>query len=226
MSSGSSNPVRLEAMRSEIEALRASAEHLLFAFDRVMSFGLVFIVGAIGLAFTADEPLIIPFTPFIMAIILVYLIAMNTEGLNRAGHKRCLEEYVNVKDEIGSVYVEESHVAPTRQGRYWFGRVSVAMIQLMLGLLLLVLFMVGFVIVQREASSWWLVLYTVGIVYALIALGAGMSELSTAYQRGYEAAKAGVERSLATQGGQLRTPGDRMDEHKPTGAHGSGDGQG
>ncbi|MEU3115837.1 hypothetical protein ABZ652_17305 [Micromonospora chalcea] len=200
MSNGENEEILIEALRAEVAALRVSAESLLFSFDRVMNFALVFVIGGIGIALTKDHILVIAFVPFPVVLIVGYLLGLNAEGLSRAGHKRALEERLN--DLVGPVFVEESHVAPMRQGGHWFGRLSVAMLQWLMGLMILGLFVIGFGVLWEHGREFW-PLYAAGFVYSLTALGAAVFELSVAYQRAYQAAKSSFRELKAPSSGQL-----------------------
>jgi hypothetical protein len=177
----------VESLRNEIEALRASSEKLLFSFDRIINFALIFLVGGIGVALTKGHFIIMALIPFPVVIILGYLVGSIVEGLSRAGHKRFLEERLN--SIIGPVYLEETYVAPTRQGSHRYGRLGVAMMQLLLALLLLGLFVVGFIVLLNRLLIFQII-YSVFVVYSMVNLGSAVAESRISYQRSYDAAKS------------------------------------
>ncbi|MGW7450191.1 hypothetical protein [Streptomyces sp. NPDC054787] len=178
----------IAALRSEISELRASCETLIFAFDRVLNFALAFSVGGAGIALTKGHFIVMAVVPFPLAVIVGYLLSLNVEGLSRAGHKKYVEEKLNLL--LGSpVYLEESAVAPTRQGRHWFGRPGVVSMQLTVGLLLLGTFALGLQAVLRDYHSFWTV-YAAAMLLSILSLGSSVRELSRAYGVAYEAARA------------------------------------
>lgn len=177
------------SLRSEIVALRASSENLMFSFDRIINFALVFLVGGAGVALTTKHFIVMALLPFPVVIILGYLLGLNVEGLSRAGHKRALEERLN--SIIGEVFVEESYVAPMRQGKHRYGRLGVVTMQGMLGLLLLVLFGFGFAAVVDKPDI-YIALYSFGFVYSLVSLGGGIAELDSSYMKSYNVAKSSM----------------------------------
>ncbi|WP_330289571.1 hypothetical protein [Streptomyces sp. NBC_00576] len=175
------------ALRSEISELRASCETLIFAFDRMLNFALVFSVGGAGIALTKGHFIVMAVVPFPLAVIVGYLLSLNAEGLSRAGHKKYLEEKLN--GILGdSVYLEESAVAPTRQGDHWFGRLGVVSMQLTVGLLLLGTFMLGLQAVLRDYHQYW-ILYAAAILLSIFSLVSSVRELSRAYGLAYKAAR-------------------------------------
>jgi hypothetical protein len=185
MSEADDKALVVESLRNEIEALRTSSENLLFSFDRLINFALIFLVSGIGVALTKGHFIIMALIPFPVVIILGYLVGSITEGLSRAGHKRFLEERLNAI--IGPIYLEEEYVAPTRQGTHRYGRLGVAMMQLMMALLLLTLFVVGFVALL-DRPLMYRIIYVIFVVYSLINLGSAVAESQSAYQQAYDAA--------------------------------------
>ncbi|MGW7456200.1 hypothetical protein [Streptomyces sp. NPDC054797] len=178
----------IAALRSEISELRASCETLIFAFDRVLNFALAFSVGGAGIALTKGHFIVMAVVPFPLAVIVGYLLSLNVEGLSRAGHKKYVEEKLNGL--LGTpVYLEESAVAPTRQGHHWFGRPGVVSMQLTVGFLLLGTFALGLQAVLRDYHSFWTV-YAAAMLLSFLSLGSSVSELSRAYGVAYEAARA------------------------------------
>jgi hypothetical protein len=180
----------VESLRNEIEALRSSSEKLLFSFDRIINFALIFLVGGVGLALTKGHFIIMALMPFPVVIILGYLEGSIVEGLSRAGHKRFLEERLNSM--IGPVYLEEEYVAPKRQGSHKYGRLGVAMMQLMLALLLVGLFVVGFIALLGRPVIYQIV-YAVFVAYSSVNLGSAVAESRNSYKQAYDAAKSSLE---------------------------------
>ncbi|MGV9822014.1 hypothetical protein [Nocardia xishanensis] len=181
------NAPRRTFLIEELKALRTSSELLLFAFDRVINFGLVFAAGATGLALANSAKIVLILLPFPIAILYLILINMNTEGLSRAGHKRWVEEELDLLLG-GKSAIEECAVAPTRQGRFWFGRFSVFGTQILLGVMLVTFFIVGFVKIFSE-RWYWTLLYAIGAILCFTLLFLAVRELTSAYDRAYQAAK-------------------------------------
>jgi hypothetical protein len=203
MSQQVDNKAVVESLRAEIAALRTSSESLLFAFDRIINFALVFVLGSVGIAFTKGGPLVLAAVPFPVALIVGYLLGVNAEGLSRAGHKRWLEERVNLLLSQPT-FLEEKHVAPTRQGSRWFGRPGVALLQVLLGIMVIGLFVVGIVVLwQQNRGFLWL--YFPAMVLALSALIFAVREVSTAYKQAYEGAKSSQDNPLLATSGQLQS---------------------
>ncbi|MGW2270555.1 hypothetical protein [Streptomyces yangpuensis] len=184
------------ALRSEVSELRASCETLIFAFDRVLNFALAFSVGGAGIALTKGHFIVMAVVPFPLAVIVGYLLSLNVEGLSRAGHKKYLEEKLNTV--LGdAVYLEEGAVAPTRQGRHWYGRPGVVSMQLTVGVLLIGTFGLGLRAVMREYHQFWL-LYAAAVLLSLLSLASSVRELSRAYGLAYEAARDADARHART----------------------------
>jgi len=184
-----------EALTKEITALRQSAESLYFAFDRVFNFGLVFVLGVVGLSLTRTSDVLI-FAAFpAIALALIYM-NLNAEGLSRAGHKKYLEERLN--ELLGSeVYLEERYVAPTRWGATRvIARASVFGTQLMLATLLIGLTASGGTVVVKYGAlgvvTYWI---ATGLSLALVARA--FVEILQAYSRAYEGARSAGSRSTS-----------------------------
>ncbi len=184
---------RRDALASEIVELRKSAEALYFAFDRLLNFGLIFIVGTYGVALTRDEPALLIFAPLPVSLLLLVFINLNTEGLSRAGHKKALEESLNTS--IGSCcYVEEHYVAPTRQGNNRLGaRGSVLGTQALVAFSLLIVVAVGGKVAYAERLLVG-VTYTVMAVLVVGVLTKAALELRSSYRDGYCAATRNLRR--------------------------------
>ncbi|WP_405420585.1 hypothetical protein [Streptomyces erythrochromogenes] len=175
------------ALRSEVSELRASCESLIFAFDRVLNFALIFSVGGAGIALTKGHFIVMAVVPFPLAVIVGYLLSLNVEGLSRAGHKKYLEEKLNAL--LGhTVYLEECAVAPTRQGKHWYGRPGVVSMQLTVGVLLLGTFGLGLRAVMREYPQFWIA-YAAAALLSLLSLASSVRELRRAYGLAYAAAR-------------------------------------
>jgi hypothetical protein len=172
----------------ELKNLRTSSESLLFAFDRVFNFGLVFAAAATGLALVNRVTVILVLLPFPIVILFLVLINLNTEGLSRAGQKKWVEEELNVL--MGRpVALEESFVAATRKGQVaYIGRFSVFGTQLLLGLLLLALFVVGGLNVV-DFGLWWTLAYLIATAFSLFLLVLAAVELARSYDTAYAASK-------------------------------------
>ncbi|MFE5677900.1 hypothetical protein ACFQ7B_09620 [Streptomyces erythrochromogenes] len=174
--------------------LRASCESLIFAFDRVLNFALAFSVGGAGIALTKGHFIVMAVVPFPLAVIVGYLLSLNVEGLSRAGHKKYLAGHKKYLEEklnalLGhTVYLEECAVAPTRQGKRWYGRPGVVSMQLTVGVLLLGTFVLGLRAVMREYHPFWIP-YAAAVLLSLLSLASSVRELRRAYGLAYEAAR-------------------------------------
>ncbi|MFD5623944.1 hypothetical protein [Streptomyces yangpuensis] len=102
-----------------------------------------------------------------------HLRSLNVAGLSRAGHKK---------------YLEEGAVAPTRQGKRWYGRPGVVSMQLTVGVLLIGTFGLGLRAVVREYHQFWM-LYAAAVLLSLLSLASSVRELRRAYGLAYEAAR-------------------------------------
>jgi len=178
----------------ELKALRMSSEALLFAFDRVLNFGLVFAAAATGLALANGVTIILILLPFPIVVLFLVLLNLNTEGLSRAGHKKWVEEQLNAL--LGPTAIEEEHVAPTRKGVVkYIGRFSVFGTQLLLAILLVVLFAVGGA--EAIGEGWgWALLFFLGVALSLGLLGIAASELARSYSTAYSAARVASAQAL------------------------------
>jgi hypothetical protein len=187
-----------KALMSEVDALRKSSESLLFSFDRVFGFAVALVVGGLGVGVTAGHTIVLAFIPCPLAIFYLHLLGLNIEGLSRAGHKRFLEEKLN--GILGSSYLEEPYVAPTRQGKTRLGRPGVFLTQASVAVVLLAVSVVGFFAVL-SFGLWYVILYVVSLALPIVGLVASALELGRAYELAYNAAKSAPDQPNA--GGQL-----------------------
>lgn len=199
MSDKDGHPARdkelVSALADEVSSLRDSAEKLLFSFDRVFPFAVVLVVGGLTVGISGGHRLVLAFIPFPLAIFYAYLLGLNIEGLSRAGHKRYLEERLNQLLQTNA-FVEESFVAPTRQGRWRAGRLSVIATQLGVALVLIALSVVGAVTCYQHRVLYFVV-YLVTLTIPIVANVAAVFELQGAYKSAYLAAQ---HSSLGTSG--------------------------
>jgi hypothetical protein len=207
--------VLIEALQAEVNALRTSAESLLFSFERLFNLVLVFVVGGLGVAWTQNNVVLLAIVPVPVVILGSQMLSLNIEGLSRAGHKRWLEEQLSSM--IGTSYVEERFVAPTRQGRHWFGRPGIALFQgLLMGTLFGVL-AIGLAGVIKEMPR-FVVVYVVFIALVVAIFVFEYIALRTAYQKAYNAARLAWQgQAPPEEGGQLPTPPSTVTPRSRTG---------
>lgn len=170
-------------------SLSSQVTGLLPSVENLIGISVATVVGAVTLGVTQRHPALMAALPFPLILLFSYLLQTNTEMLARAGHKRYVEELVN---ELARqpVYVEESHVAPTLHGRLPIGRLSIVLLNLLLGLALVTA--IGVSATQAIRLQWWVdAAYWLALSVSLGMLAAAIREQSRAYANGYRAARAG-----------------------------------
>jgi hypothetical protein len=183
----------ISALRDEIMALRTSAETLYFSFDRILSIGLLVLVGLLGVGIVR-YPLLLLALPLPVAIIMTAFLNLNAEGLSRAGHKRLLEEELN--SIIGlECFLEERYIAPTRQGILG-ARMSVYGLQALTGIGVIAVYVAACIKANKLAIPLCLGYYLL-IVFSAFVLVKAMVEVVTSYNRAYSAARNAFSSSIA-----------------------------
>lgn len=164
--------------------------NLLPKMDSFIGVAAALIVGAVTLGVTHKHPVVLVLFPFPLIALTAYLLQTNTEMLSRAGHKRFLEEAVN--ELIGRrVLLEESDVAPTLHGRLPVGRLSILLVQGLLASLLVGSVVLAILHLDAVSEFEWRAAFWLALGIGTVMLLAAVKEQSVAYERAYQAARAG-----------------------------------
>lgn len=179
----------LSVLSTELQALRASSERLLFGIESLFPVSAAVVASGLAVGVGQDNPAVMAVIPPTLFILFTFALGRIGEALVRGGQLRWLEQYANSLSDAPPIFLGEGWVAPIQHGHHRLGRLDVLLSQLVIFLALLVTGVYG-AVWSLEQSTVVGISYLFVTITTMIACALAFLHMSSCYEAGYIAARS------------------------------------